>query len=37
MNIDLNARNQWGQTALIIACQEGHQDIAQLITAKLNQ
>ena len=34
--IDLNDKDVLGRTALMIANQEGHQDIVQLISAKLN-
>ena len=35
--IELKARSINGKTALMIAQQRGHQDIVQLIKAKLNQ
>ena len=34
--IDLNARDNWGDTGLMIAQRKGHQDIIQLIKAKLD-
>ena len=34
-SIDLNAKNDSGETANMIACQSGHQDIVQLIKSKL--
>ena len=36
-NIVLNAKDFSRNSALMIACQRANQDIAQLITAKLNQ
>ena len=30
-NIDLNARNQFGETALMYACENGNKDVVQLL------
>ena len=34
-SIDLNARNNCGETAHMIACRSGHQNIVQLIESKV--